>query len=146
MVWPFKRKLPDQEYIAMFRKFLATHQEVTANLTTSSQGEGIATLIAQEKEFHRVLPQRKLYRPLHRALDKTVRVQLMLAMYRMRAGDALDEFSRTGDAGKQSEFINLSKRADLCQHWAEESLAECLRRMEALPESDPIRLIAEAES
>ena len=146
MVWPFKRKLPDQEYIAMFRKFLATHQEVTANLTTSSQGEGIATLIAQEKEFHRVLPQRELYRPLHRALDKTVRVQLMLAMYRMRAGDALDEFSRTGDAGKQSEFINLSKRADLCQHWAEESLAECLRRMEALPESDPIRLIAEAES
>jgi len=146
MVWPFKRKLPDQEYIAMFRKFLATHQEVTANLTTSSQGEGIATLVAQEKEFHRVLPQRKLYRPLHRALDKTVRVQLMLAMYRMRAGDALDEFSRTGDAGKQSEFINLSKRADLCQHWAEESLAECLRRMEALPESDPIRLIAEAES
>ena len=144
MVWPFKRKLPDQEYIAMFRKFLATHQEVTANLTTSSQGEGIATLVAQEKEFHRVLPQRKLYRPLHRALDKTVRVQLMLAMYRMRAGDALDEFSRTGDAGKQSEFISLHKKAEICQRWAEELVVECQRRIGVLPESDPIRLIAES--
>lgn len=133
----------------MFRKFLATHQEVTANLTTSSQWEGIATLIAQEKEFHRVLPQCKLYRPLHRALDKAVRVQLMLAMYRVRAGDAVEEAWRTRDKDKESEFINLclslSKRADLCQRWAEELTAECLRRVEALPESDPIRLIAEQD-
>lgn len=96
-----------------------------------------------------MLPQRKLYRPVHRALDKTVRVQLMLANYRMRAGDAIEEAWETRDKDKESEFVNLSlnlsKRADLCQHWAEELTAECLRRVEALPESDPIRLIAEED-
>jgi len=144
MVWPFKRRLPDQEYIAMFRKFLATYQEAMANITVSLRQEDIVALIAQEKEFHGVLPQHKPYRPIHRALDKTVRVQLMLATYRVRAGAAVDELSRTGDEGKQSEFISLHKKAEICQRWAEELVVECQRRIGVLPESDPIRLIAES--
>ena len=150
MAWPFERRLrqlPNEEYIPLFRKWCDTYAQaiVDAGTVAISLGEDDRIPIPDIlKEFDAVLPQYKPYRPIHRAFVKLAWAQLTAIMCLARV-KAIQNTAKTlrelAEGSKASRCEELMEGAALHERRAAQLNHELERRLEALPGSDPIRLI-----
>jgi len=142
----FKRQLPNEEYFPLFRKWCATYaQEIVDTIEALSLDVDKEVPVPHIlTEFDAVLPQYKPYRPMHRALVKLARAQfgalycLAVVGYIQDTAKTLKELAKGSKASRCKEFM---ERAALHQREAARLNYELERRLEALPEFDPLRLI-----
>lgn len=153
MIWPFKAQIDDEEYVSLFRRLWATHQEMrTAEILAVAGGltyEDVVRFRSQVGESENVIPRHRPWRPVHRVLAKLLRVQLLGILDSVKSAAKswaayseirhAIETQSVASARHFRQLLTASQERERHQRWMSEIMDELERRMAQLPESDPIR-------
>jgi hypothetical protein len=135
MVWPFKRRLTDEEFIAVVGQLCAAHGEMIARYHSVGVSRHDLEPVFEESEaFRKAIPKRKAYRAIHLALGSKVVLSVVSldCLGREEGALGLGERDEAGEEQRSREYYEAG---------AIIAGMELKGLMEGLPESDPIRRI-----
>jgi hypothetical protein len=142
-VWPFKRRVTNEEFVTMFGQVVKALRDVweprSPGMTVGEELLAPAghynALREHGRAFRKTVCEYEPYRPIHDVLNRLLLYELELIRRRVRAYQGLEQ-------GQTDDFVNVAVRNSRVDRWEAQAKEELTRLIEALPESDPVRALA----